>query len=245
MTASNKIAIIIVFFGRWPEWTPYFLRSCSVNKNIHWILFSEKEPAGEHYRNVQFIKITPGQLEKLIRSTLHVKPVIIHPYKLTDFKPAYGLIFRDYIQDCSHWGYSDLDLIFGSVNHFISDRMLVDFDIISPSPDFFPGHFLLMKNNQVMLNLFKEAVNWKEIFESKEYHCFDEHLLSRGIIPDDYNILRQVIRKSRYHIREHRLIRNPVTRMIKSVIPLNFRNQRITKPMDFNQVIRKKTLAGN
>ena len=37
-------------------------------------------------------------------------------YKLTDFKPAYGEIFQDYIIQYDFWGFTDIDLIYGDSN---------------------------------------------------------------------------------------------------------------------------------
>jgi hypothetical protein len=244
MINHHKIGLIIVYYGNWPDWIPFFLKSCSGNKSIHWLIFSNHIPPGDIPENVVYHPLTLRELVQIIMDTIQIKPAIIHPYKFTDFKPAYGHIFQEYLRDYSHWGYSDLDLVYGSINTFIDDRMLDDHDIISPSPDFFPGHFLLMKNNTQMTTLYQNAVNWKEILTSEKYHCFDEHLLSKGVWPDSKSIVRQVRKKTRNHIAEYKVFRNPVSRIIRKMMPFNDRLSASREIKDFNQAIRNKSLSG-
>ena len=42
------------------------------------------------------------------------------PYKLCDYKPVYGLIFDEDLQDYDFWGHCDVDLIFGDIRKFIN-----------------------------------------------------------------------------------------------------------------------------
>jgi len=244
MISRYKIGIVIVYYGNWPEWTPCFLKSCSVNTDIQWLIFSDRPPAGTMPDNVNYFEHSLQSFGNRVKKVLGISPNIIHPYKLTDLKPAYGLIFQDYLTGYSHWGYSDSDLVYGSIDHFINDDILAGFDIISPSPDFFPGHFMLFKNTELTINLFKSASNWQEVFLSEKYYCFDENLLSRGIDPDNEKIFNQIKNKTRRHVLEYKVLRNPVSRRIKKTIPVNPGKPKPGKPTDFNSIIRLKTNSG-
>ena len=46
------------------------------------------------------------------------------PYKLCDFKPAYGEIFNEFISSFDYWGYCDVDLIWGNIRKFLSNDLL-------------------------------------------------------------------------------------------------------------------------
>ena len=42
-----------------------------------------------------------------------------HPYKLCDYKPAYGYIFPEYTKGYDYWGHCDMtDCIFGNLRKF-------------------------------------------------------------------------------------------------------------------------------
>jgi hypothetical protein len=66
------------------------------------------------------------QLEQLVAKHMHV-----HPYSLVEFKPAYGYIFQEYLEGYSHWGYSDVDILFGDLGRWIEDDEWSDFDIVT------------------------------------------------------------------------------------------------------------------
>lgn len=57
---------------------------------------------------------------------------IIHlPYILVEYKPAFGHIFADYLMEYSHWGYSDLDVVFGDTTRWIDHDEWTDYDIVT------------------------------------------------------------------------------------------------------------------
>ena len=37
------------------------------------------------------------------------------PRLVAEYKPAFGSIFRGYLVNYTHWGYSDLDIVLGQV----------------------------------------------------------------------------------------------------------------------------------
>ena len=46
------------------------------------------------------------------------------PYKLCDFKPAYGKIFEDYLEAYDFWVHCDLDIRWGDIRKFIPEKVL-------------------------------------------------------------------------------------------------------------------------
>ncbi|WP_420882928.1 DUF6625 family protein [Zooshikella ganghwensis] len=40
----KTIAIIIPYFGQWPEWIDLYIESCKHNPSIDWLLFSDCPP---------------------------------------------------------------------------------------------------------------------------------------------------------------------------------------------------------
>jgi hypothetical protein len=99
---------------------------------------------------------------------------IDHPYKLCDFKPAYGFLFPEIIKEYDFWGQSDLDIIYGNVRDFITVEMLHEFDFISVRHDYTTGCFALYKNNSVMNTFFMRSKDYIKVFSNSKHYCFDE-----------------------------------------------------------------------
>ncbi|CAM9704947.1 unnamed protein product, partial [Discosporangium mesarthrocarpum] len=69
----------------------------------------------------------------LVHSLSPCRPILMaSPYFLVEFKPALGWLFRDYIAGYSHWGYGDLDVLFGNMQHgWLEAEELRDFDVLT------------------------------------------------------------------------------------------------------------------
>jgi len=61
------------------------------------------------------------------------KAIEHHPYILVEYKPATGHIFAEYLTEYSHWGYSDLDIIWGDTPRWVTQEELTDWDIVTYS----------------------------------------------------------------------------------------------------------------
>ena len=53
---------------------------------------------------------------------------------MNDLKPLFGHLFADLLRGCAFWGNVQEDTLVGDVRHFLSDRLLSQFDIVSPLP---------------------------------------------------------------------------------------------------------------
>ena len=97
------------------------------------------------------------------------------PYKLCDYKIAYGYIFKEIVDGYDYWGFSDFDIIYGELNKFIKDTELVNYDRFGVD-----GHFSLLKNSTEINCLFLKKHNYKEAYtfnevKNTDFSCaFDE-----------------------------------------------------------------------
>ena len=95
------------------------------------------------------------------------------PYKLTDFKPAYGTVFEELLTPYDYWGYCDLDMIFGDIIKFVEAPMCDGKDKIYQL-----GHLTIYKNTESMRTLFMQKgakFSYKTVFTNPELYSFDEH----------------------------------------------------------------------
>lgn len=175
-----KIAIIVPYFGKLPNYFQLFLNSCSWNEKFEWLIFSDDETKYAYPTNVHFIPMTFQKCQDMVQSKFDFQVELSRPQKLCDYKCAYGLIFEQFLQNYDWWGYCDLDQIFGDLEAFITDDMLRDYDKIGSL-----GHLTLYRNTLDNCKVFMSSLNgrsrYKEVFESKRGCAFDEWL------PDNIN----------------------------------------------------------
>lgn len=112
---NNKIAFIIPYFGRWPEWMPLYLYSCSRQKGIDFLFFTDCERPGRTYPNTRFFPISFADYCQKVSSALAIGFRPSSPYKLCDLKPFYGLIHREELSGYDWWGFGDMDVVYGSI----------------------------------------------------------------------------------------------------------------------------------
>lgn len=68
------------------------------------------------------------KLKELVQSHFDFQISLEAPYKLCDFKPAYGDIFKDYAEKYDFWGHCDFDMIFGNLRKFFNEDKLEKYD---------------------------------------------------------------------------------------------------------------------
>lgn len=170
---KKKCCFIVPYFGKLPSYFNLFMKSCSYNTDYNWLIFTDDDTEYNTPNNVNIIRMTFQELNQLIQSKFNFKITLETPYKLCDYKPAYGYIFEEYIKDYLFWGHCDLDLIFGNINKFITKQMLNKYDKI-----FSLGHLILYRNtfenNRVFMNKYNNVEIYKQAFTNSEIVVFDE-----------------------------------------------------------------------
>lgn len=169
----NKVVLIIPYFGKKPDFFNLWLKSAEANPDYTFFIYTDLDLPISEKSNVKIKRITFKQLKEKICTLFGSKISLKTPYKLCDYRPAYGLIFKDDIVEFDFWGFCDVDLVFGNLNHFITDDILDKYEKI-----FYHGHFSLFRNNEKMNKLFLNSYNGVCDFKtasSTNYCChFDE-----------------------------------------------------------------------
>ena len=172
---QKSIAIIVCWYGPYPWYVPYFIHSCTYNDSIDFIIITDNE-SHIHNKpsNVKIIYKTVEEIKAIAYKKLGFEVSISNPYKLNDFKPAYGFLFPEIINGYSFWGQGDLDIICGNIREFITDEMMGMYDFISLRHDYATGCFSLYKNNEKMNTFFMRSRDYKLILSNPKHYCFDE-----------------------------------------------------------------------
>ena len=172
MKVKNSIVFIVPYFGTLPNYFSFWLKSCEYNSNINWLLFSDDKTVLNYFvpENVRIEIISFNEFKFLIQKNYQFKISIEGAYKLTDFKPAYGEILQDYIGQYDFWGFTDIDLIYGSFDKFVSHEILNEYDKI-----FVHGHLSIIKNNNSFNVIYKKDNYYKKVFSDTAHYGFDEY----------------------------------------------------------------------
>ncbi len=102
----KNIVLIIPYFGKLPWYFPYFIHSCKFNSDIDFIILSDIKLVGLP-PNVKYFNYSLEKFRVIASKALGFEVVIEHGYKLCDFKPAYGYIFSNLIEEYDFWGHCD------------------------------------------------------------------------------------------------------------------------------------------
>lgn len=189
-----KICIISVYFGKLPNYFSCWLLSCKYNTSINFIIFVDDYQIDQYNvpNNVTVIKSTLDNIKKLADEKLRLNCELMSPYKLCDFKPAYGLIFEDYLKEYDYWGHCDLDMMFGDLRYFFEQYEIDNYDKFSPL-----GHLSLYKNNFQNKNIFKKQVSnfsgYEKVFTDSRNYIFDEIMIPRIYYDNKINFFDKIL----------------------------------------------------
>lgn len=187
-----KYAALCCYFGHWPSHFAFWLKSCLYNEGIDFLLVSDIPVDGyELPANVKLHRLSFAQVQQRIcdcfaQELSPAQPVIDRPYKLCDYKTAFGYLFADLFAGYDYWGYYDIDTIWGNIQKFIpanQDNHLVKI---------FPcGHLSFIRNEAPYDQVFrlvneiegnpcrsnmtgKTVVSWQYCFTSSDSYYYDE-----------------------------------------------------------------------
>ena len=173
MFKKKLIVMIMFYFGAVSPYFDLWRRSAEMNTDFTFYLYTDMELDLTGSPNVVLKKTTWEDMKKRVHQKLGPHVVLNKPYKLCDYRTAYGLIFEEDIRDFDFWGIGDLDVIYGNLNHFISQEMLEQYDKL-----YYHGPFQLFRNSEKMRYLFKQHypnIQDCEYAFSTNYIChFDE-----------------------------------------------------------------------
>lgn len=179
----KRVCFIIPYFGKLPNYFRFFLKSCRCNPDYNWLVFTDDDTCYDYPENVSKIMMTFDQLKERISGKFDFPIVLEKPYKLCDYKPAYGYIFEDYLKDFKFWGHCDIDTLMGNLSHFLTDEFMESYDKI-----FCLGHMTIYHNTIENNRLFMMSVDgcsyYQRAFTTDSIVTFDEEWR------DGYNINR-------------------------------------------------------
>ena len=170
-----KIAIIIPYFGKWPEWMDFYLYTCGRQKMVDFLYFTDCGIPRKRYSNTKFFETDYPSYCKRVSEALGIYFNPEHgAYNLCWCKPFYGIIHEKELSGYDFWGFADIDLVYGDLSIMFNDTNLRKYDFISAHSERVAGHLTVMRNIDKYNKACLKIPLWKEKLEMEEFHGLDE-----------------------------------------------------------------------
>lgn len=166
----KRIVIIFPYFGILPPQYRMWRASALRNPTVDFMFFTDAdvEPAP----NIIVHKMPFARFQQLAQQAFDFTIVLDRPYKLCEYKQAYGYILADFIRGYDFWGFGDLDLVYGDLRAFLTDEVLSHKFILGW------GHLSLLHNdddtNRYFMHLAPGYQDYHDAFTTKLITFFDE-----------------------------------------------------------------------
>ena len=185
-----KVAQIIPYFGKWPEWIELYFYSCGRNPMVDFIFYTDCPLPKHRYKNTIFHQCSYEDYCQLLSEKLEISYENPHPYKLTDLKPFIGFIHQEELRDYDFWGMGDLDLVYGNLSMIINDSNMDRYDVITTHNYHIAAHCCFCRNNDYYRNLCFKIKDWKKKITNEKPISLDEGEWSDLVCPHIRTIRR-------------------------------------------------------
>ena len=166
----ERIVLLIAYFGPLPAYSRIFFETLKRNANLELILITDQSGL-QVPENVRVWTMSFAQLQERVQSKFDFPVCLDRPYKLCDYKPAYGYIFEEELGDYTFWGHCDLDMVMGDVCRFLPAAVLQQYDKLYQL-----GHLCLYRNTPENNRRFMQpgGMDYRQVFTTPVICVFDE-----------------------------------------------------------------------
>jgi hypothetical protein len=158
------------------------MASCATSSLVRWIILHDTPAPSIHSENVQFVALSLNEFRRKVLNVLGVTPPEQLGYKICDFKPAYGALFGEFLQDFEYFGWGDLDVIYGDLDRFLHP-LLGRWEVLSFHRCMLSNHFCILRNTEDHRNLLNWLPGGKDKLAKPGYQQVDDGDLSRLLAP--------------------------------------------------------------
>lgn len=165
------ITLILPYFGKFPNYFPVFMRSCSYNKGVSWLVYTDCDIPSSYPSNIRFIRTSFANFAQRFRDFFDFEISLENPYKLCDYKVSYGEVLQKDLAGSDYWGHCDCDLVFGDFTQFVTAEVLSKYNKI-----FTRGHLTIYHNDPETNSFYRNIkhIDYKIIYQNPRSFAFDE-----------------------------------------------------------------------
>ena len=93
----DKICLLEPYYGTFPNYFHLWIKSASLNRSIDFYIIPGSFVPYELPSNIFLINMSLGEIKERLENAVGVSIKLSEPYKLCEYRPAYGLIFDDIV----------------------------------------------------------------------------------------------------------------------------------------------------
>lgn len=169
-----SIAMIAFQFGKLPNYFQLWLNSAAFNESVDFFIYTDDHAEYDMPKNVHIIEMSFQEMKDKIQSKFDFEVCIDKPYKVCDYRPAFGYIFEEDFKKYDFWGTVDLDVILGDIRSFVTDEVLNNYNRFLTR-----DHFTLYRNREDINRRFMKKMNsiekpYKQVFTNASIYAFGE-----------------------------------------------------------------------
>lgn len=165
---KNQSVILVIWIGKFPKSFNMWLHSISLLPFDFIFYTDQPKPINISYKwNYTSMNSLKNQFSAFMKFDVELP----FPYKICDYRPAFGEMFYEEVKEYKYWGYCDLDVIFGNC-----DIIQQKIEFLKPDKVLQRGHLSFFKNNLSINAIYKSSssISFNYIFQNSKYCMFDE-----------------------------------------------------------------------
>jgi hypothetical protein len=172
----KRAVMICVWSGPLPPYLPLYLLSVGANPDFDLLMISDQPPPPGLPANVRWHGLDLAGMMGRFETRLGCHVADPSARKLCDFKPTFGHVFHDLIEDYPFWAHTDCDLFLGDLSRFLTPQRLSSHELVMlRGREFLHGPLAFFVNNEKGRTLFKRTPDWEATLCETAYCEFDEH----------------------------------------------------------------------
>lgn len=210
------------YMGPLPDYFGYFTATCKSNPSIRFVVINDHISQSYTDANITFMKMNLAELNAFSSQRLGENIQLQSAWKINELKPLFGHIFEEEFKGYDHWGWCDLDIIWGNIRHFLTDELLNTYNVITTQKLWCTGHLTLFRNDDIGKYLYRDHGNIISLLNDTTYYAFEEccqrwhgelfsfdEIRSQGLQISMYDIIRNAEKDGKLRayfkdiIREH------------------------------------------
>jgi len=157
------------------DWMDQYIANCNslAKEGWDWLTFTDQKI--ESKENFKVVYMDINGFKDLVFNKTGVKTnMTTHNVKYGDFFCSYGFLFDEFTKGYDFWGFTNFDVVYGRLSHYLPDSFLETIDVYGNDPNDTCGHFTLIRNNEFLKTLFKENPKWEKVLEDYWWQGYDE-----------------------------------------------------------------------
>lgn len=169
---QNKVCLISPYYGIFPNYFHLWIESASHNPKIDFYIITDSEFNYSLPPNIHQIHLSLNGIKERVERITGLKVCLSSGYKLCDYRPAYGLIFDDFVKNYDFWGWCDPDVVFGDLSLIVNKETMDEYDVIGGG-----GAFSLFRNTELLKTYYLYTTRTMPSYSFNEVRTTDKNLI--------------------------------------------------------------------